>query len=152
MPGHNIKQLKPSKTGRYKQGYVNPESCKKVFESLRGEPIIYRSSYELTFINWLEKNPGVEGWGSECIKIPYYNIMTGEHHTYYPDYLVKMKNGEGIVVEIKPKDQTQRPKCNHGRVWNEWVKNLSKWKAAKKYCEDRGLKFKILTEETIGKM
>ena len=149
---HNIKQLKPSKTGRYKQGYIDPSSCKKLFEGLRGEPIIYRSSYEKIFIEWLEKNPRVEGWGSECFGIPYYNLMTGEAHTYYPDYLVKMKSGETLVIEIKPKDQTIRPKTQRGRVWKEWVKNMSKWTAAKKFCQDRGLTFKILTEQTISRL
>ena len=29
----DIKQLKPNKNSRYQQGLINPESCKKLFES-----------------------------------------------------------------------------------------------------------------------
>ena len=56
----NIKSLKPTKNSRYKQGYVNPKSCKKLISTLSNEPIIYRSSYELKFINWLEQNKNVK--------------------------------------------------------------------------------------------
>ena len=40
----DIKNLKPSRNSRYKQGYVNPKSCKKLFPSIIHEAIIYRSS------------------------------------------------------------------------------------------------------------
>ena len=85
---HNIKQLKPSKSSRYQQGYIDPSSCKKIFEGMEKEKIIYRSSYERTFIYWLENNKNVKGWGSECIKIPYMYI-DGQWHSYYPDYFVE---------------------------------------------------------------
>ena len=47
---HDIKSLRPSKKSRYEQGYVNPNTCKKVFESQRGIPIIFRSSLEKKFV------------------------------------------------------------------------------------------------------
>ena len=149
---HDIKQLKPSKSGRYQQGYINPASCKKLFESLKNDKIIYRSSYEKSFIYWLEQNQNVEGWGSECLGIPYYNPLDKLNHTYYPDYVVKMKDGTMMIIEIKPHNQTVRPATRNGYAWNEWVKNMCKWAAAKKYCEARGILFKILTEKTISKL
>ena len=51
---HDIKSLRPSKKSRYEQGYVNPNTCKKVFESQRGIPIIFRSSLEKKFVIWCE--------------------------------------------------------------------------------------------------
>ena len=58
MNNMNIKQLKPRRDGRYEQGYINQESCKKLFPSqMKFEKIIYRSSYEKKFIYWLENNP-----------------------------------------------------------------------------------------------
>ena len=62
---HDIKQLKPQVDGRYYQGHINPASCKKLFPSQSNQPIIFRSSYERSFINWLESNPNVKAWGSE---------------------------------------------------------------------------------------
>ena len=64
---HNIKQLKPRGDGRYAQGYINAESCKKIFPQLKCDRIIYRSSYEKKFVYLLENNPSVKHWGSECI-------------------------------------------------------------------------------------
>ena len=83
---NNIKQLKPRIDGRYTQGYINAESCKKLFPQMKFDKIIYRSSYEKKFVYWLENNPSVKYWGSECIKIPYFYVKDGKTHSYYPDY------------------------------------------------------------------
>ena len=48
----NIKNLKPKANSRYKQGYVNSMKCKKLFDGLEHEKIIFRSSWEKTFIGW----------------------------------------------------------------------------------------------------
>jgi len=33
----------------------------------------------------------------------------------------------------------------------EYIKNKAKWSAAKAYCDDNGLTFKIITEKDLGK-
>ena len=68
VEGVNVckKHLKPKKNGRFQQGYINPNSCKKLFESVKNQPIIYRSSWEKRFIYWCESNKNVKYWGSEC--------------------------------------------------------------------------------------
>ena len=147
----NIKNLKPSKSSRYKQGYVNPKSCKKLIPSLSNEPIIYRSSYELKFINWLEWNKNVKCWGSECITIPYYYIDK-KTHQYHPDYFVEFVNGDKLVVEIKPHNQPIKPMNENGWAGTEYTKNMSKWRAAQDFCKAKGYQFKILTEKTIDKL
>lgn len=149
---HNIKQLKPKKNGRYQQGYINPGSCKKLFPGLVHDHIIYRSSYEKKFIYWCESNPDVKYWGSECMKIPYMYVTDKKQHTYYPDYILEMTNGEKWVIEIKPKNQCTRPLNENGWAWEAYTKNMCKWSAAKQFCEARGFKFKILTEDTISKL
>lgn len=145
----DIKQLKPSKNSRYMQGYIDPKSCKKLFPGLIHDKIIYRSSYERKFIYWCERNPKVKYWGSECVSIPYILLTDKTTHTYYPDYILELHNGEKWVVEIKPYSQTQRPMNENGWLWDSYTRNMSKWVAAKKFCDDRGYKFKILTEKTI---
>ena len=49
---NGIKNLKPRRDGRYEQGYINQESCKKLFPQMKFDKIIYRSSYEKKFIYW----------------------------------------------------------------------------------------------------
>lgn len=147
----NIKQLNPSKSSRYKQGMVNPLSCKKLFPQLQHDKIIYRSSYEYKFIMWLENSNKVKHWGSECFSIPYFYI-DGTTHRYYPDYFVEMMSGDKYVIEIKPKNQTQQPLNENCWAWKEYQKNLCKWRAAKEFCEKKGYQFKILTENTIKQL
>lgn len=138
-----IKHLKPSKS-KYKQGYIDPGSCKKYVGPL---PIIYRSSYEKKFILWCETCKSVVAWSSECIGIPY--SINESNHTYYPDYMVKMANGEVWMVEIKPLNQTKKPASEEGWLWKEWVKNNYKWRAAMAFCESKGIQFKIITEASL---
>lgn len=147
----NIKQLKPSKSSRYQQGYINVESCKKIFESIKRDKIIYRSSYERKFIAWLENCKEVKHWGSECIKIPYlYDDQ--KWHNYYPDYFVEFKDGRKMLVEIKPSSQTRPPQGRNSWYTNEYKKNIYKWKAAKEFCDNKGYIFRIFTEKTINEL
>lgn len=147
----DIKQLKPTKNSRYKQGYIDPRSCKKLFNQLSRERIIYRSSYELKFITWLEQSNLVKGWGSECFCIPYL-FVDGTTHRYYPDYFVEMVDGTKMVVEIKPYNQTQKPVNENCWAAKEYAKNMCKWKATLEFCEKKGYKFKVLTEKTIKQL
>ena len=149
---HNIKSLKPQADGRYKQGYVNPGSCKKLFPGISHQPIIFRSSWERKFIYWCENNPDVRYWGSECMQIPYILATDGSQHTYNPDYVLEMQNGEKVVIEIKPLSQCKKPLNENGWAWDAYIHNMSKWSAAKRFCEDRGIKFKIITEKTLQKL
>lgn len=148
---HDIKHLKPQADGRYHQGYINASSCKKLFPSQSNKPIIFRSSYEKSFIYWLESNPNVKAWGSECVGIKY-KYIDNKVHTYYPDFIVEMTNGDKIVVEIKPYNQTQKPMLQNDWYSNTYLRNMCKWRAAKELCERNGMKFQIITEKTISKL
>lgn len=147
----DIKKLKPSKHSRFKQGVVARNTLHKLFESQQDKPVIYRSSYEWRFINWLERNPHIVGWGSECLCIPY-KLDNGENHSYYPDYVVKLDSGDIWVVEIKPANQTKKPSNQNSYAWTQWLKNKAKWKYALAYCNSHGYKFKIFTEDTIQRL
>lgn len=146
-----IKNLKPNLNSRYKQGYIDPRSCKKLFPQLKHDKIIYRSSYEKKFIIWLENSKIIKYWGSECFNIPYM-MMDGKIHNYYPDYFVELENGECWVVEIKPYNQTQKPINENCWGYKEYIKNMCKWKATQEFCKSKGYKFKIFTERTIEQL
>lgn len=154
---HDIKRVRPN--GRYKSGVINPASCRKIFESQRSKPIIYRSSYEYDFICWLERSPKVLRWGSECLGIPYENLGDHTHHTYYPDYVIEMTDPEKgkyvLLVEVKPFKQTQRPDpCLplDSYAWKEYIRNRSKWKAAQEFAQNNNAQFRIITERTISRL
>ena len=65
-------------------------------------------------------------------------------HRYFIDLFVEMDNGECILVEIKPKKETNPPKKpsrKTKRYINEvvtFVKNQSKWEAANQFAEHKG--------------
>lgn len=134
------------KNSHYNQGYVDvSRSLKCLNES---KIIAYRSGWELTFMRWLEKSPEVICWASECIRIPY-TMPGGSTHSYYPDFYLKLINGREVVVEIKPRTQTTPPKSANPPQAHTYIKNQCKWRAAKKFCEERNLEFIILTEKSI---
>lgn len=148
----DIKSLKPKKNGRFQQGYINPNSCKKLFESVKNQPIIYRSSWERRFISWCESCKKVKYWGSECICIKYHNPVDQKQHRYYPDFVVQLEDGTVMIVEIKPKNQTQIPDCENSWASKTYAVNSAKWSEIKKRCDEKGYKFCILTEKTIAKL
>ena len=128
-----------------------------------GDPtnIVYRSSWELKFMGWLDDHPGVLQWGSEELIIPYRSPIDNRIHRYFPDFIIKKKTQDGkidtVIVEIKPSAQTKPPTVQTGkpnkRYINEvatWGINSSKWNAATNYCKDRGWKFEIITERELG--
>lgn len=149
--GLSIKHLKPKQNSRYKQGYIDPRSCKKLFEQISKEAIIYRSSYELKFIMWLENSDKVARWGSECFCIPYM-FVDGTTHKYWPDYFVEFVDGTKMVVEIKPYNQTKKPINENCWAAKEYTKNMCKWKATMEFCKKKGYQFKVLTEKTINQL
>ena len=64
-----------------------------------------------------DENPNVTKWASEELAIPYMSPVDRKKHKYYPDFIVEMKNKEGVVetlmIEVKPKN-----KLNHQKSQN----------------------------------
>lgn len=121
--------------------------------------ITYRSLYELGLMKWLDENPDIISWSSEEIVIPYVCKTDNKIHRYFIDFYVKFKSGKVLLIEIKPIKQTKKPESKKGKskttLMEEnitYIKNLSKWMAAKKYAEERGWEFNIWTEKTLIKL
>ena len=148
MADNYIKKLKPRKNGRYHQGVIDPKHTKKYYSSVMDQPIIYRSGLELQFIQYCENNIKVAKWASEPIEIKYFNRLKNKEARYYPDYVIEHVSGDRVIVEIKPGNQCKKPDATDSQWLKEaWVTNMDKWTAAKKFAEDRGMKFIIVTEE-----
>tara|TARA_Y100001972_G_C7596199_1_gene298770 strand:- start:113 stop:547 length:435 start_codon:yes stop_codon:yes gene_type:complete len=132
-------------------------------EKYDGDPtkIVYRSLWERRFMVYCDENKYILSWGSETVVVPYKSPVDNKVHRYYVDFIVTSinKNGykETTLIEIKPKKQCKPPekKTRVSRSYiNEvrrWGVNSAKWKYARDYAENRGWKFKILTEEVLFK-
>lgn len=128
-----------------------------------GDPsnIVYRSSWELSFCQFLDNNPNILEWSSEEIAIPYIKPTTGRVHKYYPDYWVKFRNKAGKlvqeIIEVKPSTQTRQPRRVGKRKKQQLYENLTyavnvaKWQAATQFCDKYGMKFRLLTEKELFK-
>lgn len=141
-----------------RKGKFTPKFPKKY----KGDPtnIVYRSSWELRFMKYLDNNPNILEWGSEELPIPYVSPLDNMVHRYFPDFIVKAKQLNGtvktLIIEIKPHSQTQEPPARSNKSKSyitevaTWGVNSAKWKAAQTFCESKGWDFKILTEYELG--
>lgn len=103
-----------------------------------GKELHYRSGMECEVYEVLERLPEVVSYDAEPIDIKY--CHEGEWKTYKPDLSIFFLDGTKEIWEIKPKNQTKLPV------------NDSKWTYAQKYCENRGWKFMVLTEDGLHKL
>ena len=122
--------------------------------------IICRSSWERKFCQWCDMNNSIISWASEEFSIPYVSPKDNRVHKYYPDYLIKVKEKNDMiktyVVEVKPFKQTMPPKTPKRKTKSymtecvTYAVNQAKWKAAKEFCEDHRIEFKVVTEKELG--
>jgi len=136
------------------KGIYRPTNPKKY----AGDPnkIVYRSNWERKFMVYCDKNDDIILWASEELAIPYINPIDRKRHRYYPDFIIKTTKGKRYMIEIKPANQTRKPKPKTKKTRAfmreslEYIKNVAKWQAADVYCNDNGLEFKIFTEKELG--
>jgi len=144
------------------KGFFKPKNPNRY----KGDPtnIVYRSSWELKLMSYLDVHPDIMEWSSEEFCIPYVSPIDKRIHRYFPDFYLKKKNTEGkietVVIEVKPKNQvvpptaiktkTNKPTKRYVREVMTYGVNEAKWKAAQAFCEDRKWKFMIMTESELG--
>ena len=179
---HPPKMVNENDSGKPKQGIYKPKHPDKVI----GGQIIYRSSWEASFARWCDDNPNVLEWGGEPTSIQYRNPAgvdfdacrkTGSDpnnpynwpvNNYYPDFYVKLRDADtdeehNLIIEIKPKSQTERPVApppgaklqeqkKYVNAVKTYLQNLKKWEAAIEWCKPRGFEFKVYTEVTLQSM
>tara|TARA_B100000902_G_scaffold55598_1_gene62368 strand:- start:264 stop:695 length:432 start_codon:yes stop_codon:yes gene_type:complete len=137
------------------KGLYRPTNPKKYVGDAK--KIVYRSLLERRFMRYCDLNEDITFWASEELPIRYYNPITSKFHRYFPDFVVKTINNQKYMVEIKPYRQCDKPKMpkkktkSYMRESLEYIKNKAKWSAAKAYCDDNGLTFKLITEKDLGK-
>ena len=142
----------------YKGKYIPINPKKYVGNSSQ---VIYRSLWERKLMVYCDRNEKVIEWGSEEVIVPYRSPWDGKMHRYFPDFYMKVKQTNGthkkFIIEVKPKAQCKEPNKTPKRKTRKWYKevqtwgiNQAKWKSAIDYCENRGMEFKILTEDHLN--
>ena len=125
----------------------------------KASDIIYRSSYELKFMNWCDLNESVIGWVSEEIVIPYRSPLDKRIHKYYIDFYAEIKQANGVIkkylIEVKPKRFTKPPEPRRKtkkylQEVAQWGVNEAKWNSAKQFCKKQNMEFMIITEKELG--
>lgn len=113
----------------------------------------YRSSWEHKFCVLCDTHPSIVAWASEPISIPYVHPITGKRSNYVPDFFVIYQQTDGKkqteIVEIKPYSQTNPKYAKSHYEKAQILINAAKWKAALKYCQRRGIRFKVINEQNI---
>lgn len=171
---------KPNNTN-YHQGNYIPKYKDKVLKLNSQGGIYYRSSWEVKIMTWLDNNPKINRWGSECVTIPYQlthyeknGDINLKNHCYYPDFYYEIDNGNGtskkVIAEVKPmkeylmvqklqemklsvpENATLKKLKNFEYDLKMAQKNSEKWKTMIKYCDLKGWDFIIITEEHLKKM
>ena len=142
----------------YKGKYIPINPKKYVGNSSQ---VIYRSLWERKLMVYCDRNDNIIEWGSEEVIVPYRSPWDGKMHRYFPDFYMKVKQTNGthkkFIIEVKPKAQCKEPTKTPKRKTRKWYKevqtwgiNQAKWKSATDYCENRGMEFKILTEDHLN--
>jgi hypothetical protein len=135
---------------KFSQGVYEVRNANKYVG--KGKPR-YRSSWELTFMNFCDNNEHILQWASESITIPYRHPLTGKQTMYVPDFFVlyQTKDGKqrGELVEIKPKGQSMIMEKQNPQQRATVAVNYAKWEAANHWCKRNGLTFRVITEDQI---
>jgi hypothetical protein len=106
-----------------------------------GEVFTYRSGWEQKYMVYLDSDPAVEHWTYEQTRIEYVsNIRTKKTRCYYPDFYVKYLDGREEIVEVKPKRKLDQATVK------------KKADAARQWCSDRGMTYRMLTEIELKNM
>jgi len=152
----------------YRQGYYIPKNPEKYIGNDITK-IVYRSSWELKFFEFVDNNTNVLQWSSEPIAVPYVHPFKKDKSgkpkisRYFPDLFIKYKDTLGNVVEeyveIKPLAQCSRSKKRNvkHKLYDDlnYAVNVQKWKAMKAYVESinkttgKNVQFKIITEQSL---
>lgn len=122
------------------------------YRGVERSAVQYKSGLELRMIKYCDLNPKVIEWSLEPFHIPYVSPIDSKTHRYFPDVWMKFSNNNSFLVEVKSHQETQYPNKKDkyfGDKLKTYLINQAKWSAAVKFCQQKNLNFKILTEKIL---
>ena len=136
---------------RFAQGKFNLKNPQKYIGT---KTPTYRSGWEFTFCKFCDEHPAIVQWASEAIRIPYRNPLTGKQTIYVPDFFIAYadKGGKQRVelIEVKPANQAHKERLGRSKHNQaHWVVNQAKWEAERAFCKQKGIIFRVITEDDI---
>lgn len=136
---------------KFAQGKFNLKHPEKY---LGNRTPLFRSSWEFAFMKMCDEHPNIVKWANESIKIPYRNPFTGKQTIYVPDFFISYVDTSGKshneLIEVKPKNQSSLAEAkNNTRNKAHAILNYAKWEAARNWCKQNGIQFRIVNEDDI---
>lgn len=117
---------------------------------------IYKSKLEAKMMFYLDHNENVVKWNYEGFPIKYIDESSNNKvRNYYIDFTAVVKSGDKLQtvwIEVKSESETHEPgrkASKNPKAVETWIKNQSKWKAAKRLAESLGHKFVVITEKEL---
>lgn len=117
---------------------------------------IYKSKLEAKMMFYLDHNDKIVKWNYESFPIKYIDESSNNKvRNYYIDFTAVVNTGtklQTIWIEVKSESETKPPgkrASKNLKAVETWIKNQSKWKAARKLAESRGIKFIVISEKEL---
>ena len=86
--------------------------------------VIFDSTWEATEAFELDRNEEVVSWAkNDHLGFVINYVYRGFIHRYYPDFLIKLKNGKMLVLEVKGKDDQQNK--TKREFLDQWIKAVN---------------------------
>ena len=122
---------KPLKSTEDMMTWFTSRPCEHTTKSHISQ-IVVDSTWEMTEAFELDHNPEVIAWAkNDHLGFVINYVFRGVIHKYYPDFLIKLKNGKTFILEVKGKDDQQnRTKREYLKEWVEAVNTdgrFGKW-------------------------
>jgi len=136
---------------RFAQGKYTLKNPEKY---IGGRTPTYRSSWEFAFMRMCDTNENITKWASEAVRIPYRNPLSGKYTIYVPDFFLVYNDRTGKqhveLIEVKPANHTFKEQLGNSKVNKlHYVVNQAKWGAARAYCKQKGMLFRVVNEGDI---
>lgn len=97
--------------------------------------VVFDSTWEASEAFELERNENVEAWvKNDHLGFEILYIYKGVVRKYRPDFLIRLKNGIMLVLEVKGRDD-QQSKTKRDYL-NEWIKAVNTHGGFGRWCAD----------------
>jgi endogenous inhibitor of DNA gyrase (YacG/DUF329 family) len=107
------------------------------FHSVKAKcDIWYRSGFEKCIYEKIENDQNIVTYLPEPFIIKYFYTSQGQNRNYLPDVMCFYQNAVVKLIEFKPEYKLLEQK------------NIDKFAAARKYCEEKGMTFEVWTEKS----